>query len=422
MRLARRALSHRPAGGLERDGADRLLLLPGVHRGLLRRALATSPQQDVDLVVCLGDYIYEQAFVDGLDQCAGPRRRRPPTARRRRSPSTGASTRSTTPTRTCARFAAHFALVGDVGRPRGRGQLRRRPTGGAAKGPPRPLRRAPRQRLPRVVRAHAAPAASGAAEDLRLAAAGQRRAVHPRLAPVPRRPAVQPDGRRAVAAVPAETTDDPSRTLLGAEQKAWLKGALAASRARWKVIANQVMICSLDAPPHNPLNTDSWDGYGAERAELVDHIAADAHRRRHLRHRRHPHVLRGRRHAHRPADGARREDRIDPVNGPVRATEFVGGAITSPGIVDRASTETERVAAAAPADAAVLANNPHLAYANQAYKGYCIVEAGAGQLDVPLPGGPRAARPRLGRLHPAPLPRGLRPARGHRSRAVPLPA
>jgi hypothetical protein len=30
----------------------------------------------------------------------------------------------------------------------------------------------------------------------------------------------------------------------------------------------------------------------------------------------------------------------------------------------------------------VLADNAHLAYANQAYKGYCILEAGAGQLDV----------------------------------------
>ena len=111
----------------------------------------------------------------------------------------------------------------------------------------------------------------------------------------------------------------------------------------------------------------------------------------------------------------RGEDRIDPVNGPSRATEFVGGAITSPGIVDRAaSTETERVAAAAPADAAVLANNPHLAYANQAYKGYCILEAGRRPARRPLPGGPRAARPRLRGLHPAPLPRGLRAARGHR--------
>jgi phosphodiesterase/alkaline phosphatase D-like protein len=40
------------------------------------------------------------------------------------------------------------------------------------------------------------------------------------------------------------------------------------------------------------------------------------------------------------------------------------------------------VAAAAPADAAVLANNPQIAYSNQAYKGYAIVEAAAGRLGV----------------------------------------
>jgi alkaline phosphatase D len=184
------------------------------------------------------------------------------------------------------------------------------------------------------------------------------------------------------APCPPTTTDDPSRTLLGAEQKAWLKDALGRSRATWKVIANQVMICSLDAPPHNPLNTDSWDGYGAERAELVDHIAAagvdDVT------------FVTGDIHTFFAGDVTRTgrqtvrgEDSLDPVNGPARATEFVGGAITSPGIVDRAaSTEAQRVAAAAPADAAVLANNPHMAYSNQAYKGYCILEAGAGQLDV----------------------------------------
>ncbi len=43
--------------------------------------------------------------------------------------------------------------------------------------------------------------------------------------------------------------DKPGRTLLGATQKAWLKNALAASQAKWKLIANQVMITSLDAPP-----------------------------------------------------------------------------------------------------------------------------------------------------------------------------
>ena len=186
-----------------------------------------------------------------------------------------------------------------VGRPRGRGQLRRRPAGRRDAEPPRALRRAPLQRLPRVVRAHAAPARGGRS-NLRLAAAGQRRAVPARHAPVPRRPALQPHRRALSAPCPPTTTDDPSRTLLGAEQKAWLKGALRASRARWKVIANQVMICSLDAPPRNPLNTDSWDGYGAERQELVRPHRLEGDRRRHLRDRRHPHLLRRRRHAHRP--------------------------------------------------------------------------------------------------------------------------
>ncbi len=61
----------------------------------------------------------------------------------------------------------------------------------------------------------------------------------------------------------------------------------------------------------------------------------------------------------------------------VRAVEFVAGAVTSPGIADReAKSETERLAAAAPLDAAVRANNPQIVYSNQAYKGYGLVEAG----------------------------------------------
>ena len=61
----------------------------------------------------------------------------------------------------------------------------------------------------------------------------------------------------------------------------------------------------------------------------------------------------------------------------------MGGAITSPGIVDRvADSETERVAAAAAIDAAVLGNNPQIVYSNQAYKGYGLVEANADELRV----------------------------------------
>ena len=195
--VARRALSHRPAGRLERDGPDRLLLLPGVHRGLLRRP--PRPRRAGRRPRRLPRRLHLRAGLrlDGLDQCARPHRR---LGRRRR----GADARRVPAQvlalphrREPARGPPPLRARRRVGRPRGRGQLRRRPARRRGQEPPRALRRAPRQRLPRVVRAHAAPA-RGPAEDLRLAAAGQRRAVPARLAPVPRRPAVQPDGRRAV--------------------------------------------------------------------------------------------------------------------------------------------------------------------------------------------------------------------------------
>jgi alkaline phosphatase D len=168
--------------------------------------------------------------------------------------------------------------------------------------------------------------------------------------------------------------DKPGRTLLGATQKAWLKDALAGSQAKWKLIANQVMITSLDAPPHNPINTDSWDGYGAERAELIDFIGA--------RGLEDVSFITGDIHTYFTGE-VTRTGRRGPTDGPVRATEFVCSAITSPGIVDRvADTEPERVAAATSTDAAVRANNPQIVYSNQAYKGYGIVEARPDQLRV----------------------------------------
>ncbi|MBA2636693.1 MAG: alkaline phosphatase D family protein, partial [Solirubrobacterales bacterium] len=173
------------------------------------------------------------------------------------------------------------------------------------------------------------------------------------------------------------------RTLLGDRQKAELKAGLSGSKARWKVVANQVMVTSIDVVPTlQPLNADAWDGYARERRELIDFIAqqgiedvtfitGDIHTFFA------GDVTRTGRQAVRGVDSG-----ADP-NGAPRATEFVGGAISSPGIVDRfARTEPERNAAAAPFDAAVLALNPQITYANQAYKGYAILEASRGDLRV----------------------------------------
>ena len=103
--------------------------------------------------------------------------------------------------RAAARGAPAVPAAGDLGRPRGRGQLRRRAPGRRGQEPARAVRRPPRQRLPRLVRAHAARPAPGTST---AACRSARRAVPARHAPVPRRPAVQPERLVRLQPVPAE--------------------------------------------------------------------------------------------------------------------------------------------------------------------------------------------------------------------------
>jgi hypothetical protein len=60
---------------------------------------------------------------------------------------------------------------------------------------------------------------------------------------------------------------NPARTYLGAAQKAWLKSALASSTATWKFIMNGPVITNLTFLPY-----DRWEGYSAERAEILEFI------------------------------------------------------------------------------------------------------------------------------------------------------
>jgi alkaline phosphatase D len=59
------------------------------------------------------------------------------------------------------------------------------------------------------------------------------------------------------------------RTFLGATQKSWLKGALPASKAKWPLLASETMMMALDSTPGNHANQDQWDGYSAEREEIL---------------------------------------------------------------------------------------------------------------------------------------------------------
>jgi alkaline phosphatase D len=333
------------------------------HRDLL--------SHDVDLVVCLGDYIYEKAYETPVRA--------------------DDSARSDGQAQTLAEYRAkyshyhsdaylrevrrNFALVGEWDDHEVEDNYAGELGGGAAtdRRVPFPQRRANAYRayfehMPRRLRSDHRIYGSLPLGNAELFLLDDRRYRGDQPC--------NPSDAALSAPCPPGTTDDPSRPFLGTPQQAWLKRALSASRARWKLIANQVMITSLDLPPGNPLNTDAWDGYGAARRDLLRHIADDRIENvafitgdihtfftGHV-------TLSGRRTVRDP-------ELPDPVRGPVYATEFVCGAVTSPGIVDRGVTgETQRVAAAAPVDSAALGNNPQLVYANEAYKGYGLVTAG----------------------------------------------
>src|SRR3954447_1469260 len=62
---------------------------------------------------------------------------------------------------------------------------------------------------------------------------------------------------------------NPGRTFLGPTQKKWAKSAVPASKARWKLFASETMMMSLDASPGQHANQDQWDGYSAEREEIL---------------------------------------------------------------------------------------------------------------------------------------------------------
>ncbi|MES1972954.1 MAG: alkaline phosphatase D family protein [Pseudomonadota bacterium] len=117
---------------------------------------------------------------------------------------------------------------------------------------------------------------------------------------------------------------DPARTMLGAAQERWLLDALGATRARWNLLAQQTLMVpfAMIDPAHPEQGAvvhpaDRWEGYPAARDRIYRRWA-DAGTPN-------PVVLSGDIHAFTAAD-VRHPDRPDAA--PI-AAEFVGGSITS---------------------------------------------------------------------------------------------
>ena len=71
---------------------------------------------------------------------------------------------------------------------------------------------------------------------------------------------------------------DPHRSILGADQEAWLFGELRSSQRAgtgWRVLGQQVMFSRLVPPGRPVMLADSWEGYQASRDRIFDFLAAE---------------------------------------------------------------------------------------------------------------------------------------------------
>ena len=141
---------------------------------------------------------------------------------------------------------------------------------------------------------------------------------------------------------------DAAASMLGARQEAWLAAGLAASKAKWNVLAQQTLMAQADSKsgPGQRFFSDGWDGYPAARDRLFNEFEKSRVAN--------PVVLSGDAHSFWVADLKRD---FEKAESPVIATEFLGGSITSqPGA--KAMTET------------VMQESPHVKFATGAPRGY----------------------------------------------------
>lgn len=145
------------------------------------------------------------------------------------------------------------------------------------------------------------------------------------------------------------------RSMLGTTQEQWLDGALAASPARWNVIAQTTLMAQSDRgnADNRIVYTDGWDGYPAARERLLQSIAA--------RRLANPVVLGGDVHFAAACD---LRVNFDDAKSPVVASEFVSTSISSYG-PSRARNEV------------LLEKNPHIRFANSMRRGYTRHEVNA---------------------------------------------
>ncbi len=158
---------------------------------------------------------------------------------------------------------------------------------------------------------------------------------------------------------------DPSRTLLGKQQEAWLDERFASSATTWNIVAQPLLMAQRDNRPGDGklFWTDGWDGYPAARRRLLESVVA--------RGLSNPVVIGGDVHMHFVAD---LKLDFDDEKSSVVASEFTGTSISSN--AGRWQREWR----------AIRAENPHFKYVRGDQRGYVRASVSRGRFHAELIG------------------------------------
>ncbi len=153
---------------------------------------------------------------------------------------------------------------------------------------------------------------------------------------------------------------DAGRSMMGFAQEAWLYTALARSRTKWNLIAQDVLMAQVAKRQNgvDAFSTDDWDGYPANRTRLLKHI--------HDSKVSNPVVASGDIHSFFAND---LKLDFDDQSSPIVATEFVGTSISSYG---------------PPYDllAKTLPDNPHVHFFESRRRGYVVADLKPDRMEV----------------------------------------
>jgi alkaline phosphatase D len=146
---------------------------------------------------------------------------------------------------------------------------------------------------------------------------------------------------------------DKKRTLLGMEQEGWLAKQFAQTKTKWNIVAQQTLMAQMNREPSSATPkvwTDAWDGYPAARERLLNDIVKNKVAN--------PLVIGGDVHANYVCDV--KMDFTDKRS-PIIASEFCGTSLTSHGPKQEKLNEE-------------LPYNPHIKLARSDKRGYVTIE------------------------------------------------